>query len=216
MEFVYVVERNRLFDLSFPHGLVSLSDQRETVNRYVERIRTHGFFVERRKAEQDSRWKQIIPYVVVKQDDRILLLERKNKQGEARLHGKRSIGVGGHVNPIDEDSQHVLAAGLHREVEEELDVGGPYQVKVAGFLNDDATDVGSVHFGMVALLTTSAPVSIRETDMMDGRLVSPQELTELHQQDPDRFETWSSLLLDRLNDVLKADLDLNAALGAAR
>ena len=99
MEFVYVVERSRLFDLHFPHGLVLYEQNPAEVQSYVDRIREHGFFIERRKAEEDSSFQQVIPYVVVRRPGEVLLLERKSTQGEARLHGKRSIWRGGACEP---------------------------------------------------------------------------------------------------------------------
>ena len=222
MEFVYVVERSRLFDLSFPHGFVAAAgpggDRKAAADR-IARIRTHGFFVERRAAEQNSAWKQVIPYVVVRRGDAILLLERKKKQGEARLHGKLSIGVGGHINPIDLDSgaaRDVLLEGLRRELDEELSVKGTLDVRIAGFLNDDSTDVGAVHYGLVAVADArQAEVAIRETEMMDGRFIPRGELQELARTQRERFESWSSLLLDQLDAVLAADLPLADALAAA-
>jgi len=217
MEFVYVVERSRLFDLAFPHGFVAAAADRKGAADRIARIRAHGFFVERRAAEQNSAWKQVIPYVVVRRGDSLLLLERKKKQGEARLHGKLSIGVGGHINPVDGDGSggDVLQEGLRRELDEELSVQGALDVRAAGFLNDDSTDVGAVHYGLVAVADArAATVSIKETEMMEGRFVARAELLELHRTQRDRFETWSSLLLDQLDAVLAADLPLADALTA--
>ncbi len=222
MEFVYVVERRRLFDLAFPHGFVAAESDRAEATDRLGRIRTHGFFVERRAAEQNSYWKQIIPYVVVQRGEAILLLERKKKQGEARLHGKLSIGVGGHINPIDSSDaggtgtvKDVLLEGLRRELDEELDVRGRLVLRAAGFLNDDATDVGAVHFGLVAVADArEAEVTIRETELMEGRFVARAELLELHRRERARFETWSSLLLDQLDAVLAADLSLEDGFAA--
>jgi predicted NUDIX family phosphoesterase len=218
MEFVFVVERARLFDLSFPQGFVAAAKDRAAAADRLARIRRHGFFVERRKAEQDSSWKQIIPYVVVTRGDAILLLERTKRQGEARLHGKLSIGVGGHINPVDENDGKpgdTLLEGLRRELAEELDVSGPAELRAAGFLNDDATDVGAVHFGLVAVADARrAEVAIRETELMSGRFVPRAELIELCRRERDRFETWSSLLVDRLDDVLASDLSLEEVFAA--
>jgi predicted NUDIX family phosphoesterase len=239
MEFVFVVERARLFDLSFPHGFVAAAADRKAAADRIARIRQHGFFVERRAAEQNSYWKQIIPYVVVRRGDTLLLLERKKKQGEARLHGKLSVGVGGHINPVDLDceaagggataaaptssgaapgpneSRDVLLQGLRRELEEELDVRGRLSIRAAGFLNDDATDVGAVHFGLVAVADArEADVAIRETELMEGRFVPRAELLDRHRRERERFETWSSLLLDQLDAVLAADLSLEDAFAA--
>jgi predicted NUDIX family phosphoesterase len=213
MEFVYVVERRRLFDLAFPHGLVSAAERREEVGEYLRRIRAHGFFVERRKAEEDSSLKQIIPYVVVCRAGEVLLLTRGDRQGEARLHGKRSIGIGGHINPVDHSEGDVLLRGLDRELDEELHLATRPELSLAGFLNDDSTPVGSVHFGMVVVARVrTGTVRIRETEMMDGTLVRVEQLLHLHEEEPARFETWSALLLQRWSDVAGADLPLQQTL----
>lgn len=210
MEFVYVVERARLFDLAYPQGFVPFAADAAVAADRMRRIREHGFFVERRAAERESRWKQVIPYVLVRRGDEVLLLERKARGGEARLHGKLSIGVGGHINPVDSVGEpgagaprDVVAEGLRRELDEELHVRGPLEVRPAGFLNDDSTDVGAVHFGLVAVADAAqAEVSIRETELMDGRFVARAALRELCRRERDRFETWSSLLIDELDSLL--------------
>ena len=54
-------------------------------------------FIGRPLAEKDASYKQLIPYVTVICWGHILALERTAAQSEARLHGKLSLGVGGHI-----------------------------------------------------------------------------------------------------------------------
>lgn len=213
MEFVYVVKRYDLFDRSFPHGFVAAP---EPVAQWTRRIREKGFYLERRHAEQDSSFKQIIPYTLVLHGDDVLLLRRLSKGGEARLHGKLSIGVGGHINPIDGDggatahagpgasaAVDVLDAGCRRELEEEIHIRCPYTLTSVGVINDDASDVGSVHFGLVNIARCETPeVTIREAEVMEGSFVSRAELSELARTEGGRFETWSSLIIERLDEAL--------------
>lgn len=205
MEFVYVVRRRELFERAFPHGLdVRDADATAAV---LARIRSRGFFVERRHAETDASLKQIIPYCVVARGSEVFLTRRTNKGGDARLFGKRSIGVGGHINPADSyvgDGADVLELGLRREIEEELSIVGPWTARAAGFLNDDSTDVGSVHFGLVHVVTVTGEVRVRETDTLSGGFVAAEELRRLCRDERETFETWSALLVDRLPDVLGA------------
>src|SRR6185436_19800198 len=140
---------------------------------------------ERRHAEIDAALKQIIPYCVVARvrggDREVFLTRRTTKGGDARLFGKRSIGIGGHLNPVDgpEAAADVLALGLRREIEEELSFEGPRTVRAIGVLNDDSTDVGSVHFGLVHVVRAEGDVRVRETDMLSGGFVSVAELQRL-------------------------------------
>ena len=206
MEFVYVVKRYDLFDRSFPHGFVAAP---EPVAQWTRRIREKGFYLERRQAELDSSFKQIIPYTLVLHGDEVLVLRRLAKGGEARLHGKLSIGVGGHINPVDGDGQaasgsvDVLDAGCRRELEEEITIRCPYTLQPVGVINDDASDVGSVHFGLVNVARCeTADVDIRESDVLEGRFVSRSELAELARTEGGRFETWSALIIERLDEAL--------------
>ena len=73
-----------------------------------------GTYLDRPMAEDDPGYKQLIPYVVVRDADTVFLMERTDAGGDARLHGKASIGVGGHLNPVDE-GEDALMAGLRRE-----------------------------------------------------------------------------------------------------
>jgi predicted NUDIX family phosphoesterase len=199
MEFVYVVKRGDLFERRFPHGLEVLDDA--GMADALARIRSRGFFVERRHAETDASMKQIIPYCVVARGGDVFLTRRTNKGGDARLFGKRSIGVGGHVNPVD--GADVLGLALRREIEEELEIDGPRTVRAVGFLNDDSTDVGSVHFGLVNVVRVEGDVRVRETDNLVGGFVAGEELRRLCAAERATFETWSALLIDRLADVLR-------------
>jgi predicted NUDIX family phosphoesterase len=225
MEFVYVVKRYDLFDRAFPHGFVprqrpaagsttSALQAQDSVALWTARIREKGFYLERRQAELDSSFKQIIPYTLVLHGDEVLLLRRLSKGGEARLHGKLSIGVGGHINPIDIDGpagaagpagavRDLLEAGCRRELEEEIEIRCPYTLEAVGVINDDASDVGSVHFGLVNVARCeTADVVIRESEVLEGSFVSRGELAELARTEGGRFETWSALIIERLDEAL--------------
>ncbi|HTE06994.1 MAG TPA: NUDIX domain-containing protein [Planctomycetota bacterium] len=220
MEFVYVVKRADLFDLATPHGFVpreggaaAAPGERavlgDRVARWTESIRARGFFVERRHAELDASLKQVIPYTLVAHGDEVLLLKRLGKGGEARLHGKLSIGVGGHINPVDlgapASGADVLDAGCRRELEEEIGIHCPYTLSPVGIINDDSSDVGSVHFGLVNVARCETKdVAIRETEVLEGSFVNVATLREIARSEPGRFETWSALIVERLDLVLRA------------
>ena len=82
-------------------------------------------FMLREIAEKDPNFRQIIPYVLVHYGDKYLAATRHQTQGEVRLHGKMSIGIGGHINPVDGELADLLDAGLRRELSEELNIDNP-------------------------------------------------------------------------------------------
>jgi predicted NUDIX family phosphoesterase len=219
MEFVFVVPRNVLFPDFYPHGFVPFESNSSPVQEggasaisfsaFESTVIRSGFFVERARAEQNPDWKQVIPYSIVECDGRVLLLRRLSKGGEARLHHKHSIGVGGHINPEDLDANpgdprsraDPIDAGTRREVEEELTVRGKYDVQRIGILNDDSNPVGAVHVGVVQVITIQGSVEIREKEQLEARLVTTDELKAMLAQGAN-FESWSSLLIRRLDEIL--------------
>jgi predicted NUDIX family phosphoesterase len=198
MEFVYVVPRTSLFPEFYPHGIVPFGTGMP-LEGFESVVEQEGFFVERAYAERTPSLKQVIPYSIVECDGKILLLRRLSAGGEARLHDKLSIGVGGHVNPEDlppEDRRRdPISAGSDREIAEELEIRGEYKVRRVGILNDDSNAVGAVHVGVVQIVTVLGTVAIREKDQLEGRLVTPDELHKLHAEGAN-FETWSRLLIE--------------------
>ena len=157
-------------------------------------VATHGRFVDRALAESDRDLKQVIPYLVLRNGPAYFLMRRTRAGGDARLHDRWSIGVGGHLNPGDRD----LAGGLRREWAEELEADFVPDFRLVGLLNDDTTDVGSVHVGAVYVADAAGrAVRIRETDKLDGAFADPDEVaTHI-----DAMESWSALVFHHLQEA---------------
>lgn len=203
MEFVFVVKRADLFDLHYPQGFLEEASHGDEIATYLDRARQRGFFVERRHAEQDSTLKQLIPYTVVAKAERVLLLRRSKKGGDARLHDKLSIGVGGHINPPDAEHGDVLVAAARREIDEELQVDGQLKSRPIGLINDDSNPVGSVHVGAIYLGRLAAgDASVRETETLSARWVDLDELEAIAADGASSLETWSRLIAPRLRGLL--------------
>ncbi|HIA39007.1 MAG TPA: phosphoesterase, partial [Planctomycetes bacterium] len=181
MEFVWVVPRSSLFPEATPNGFLALeADQLE--QRFLGPARDEGFFIERRYAETHPEFKQPIPYVAICQDDKVLCLTRLSTQGEKRLHGKKSIGIGGHINPCDQSDGDLFANACQRELHEELILPSDTTLPLipVGIINDDTSTVGAVHLGLVYSLDASQlNVSIRETDAMAGEFQTLSDLRSL-------------------------------------
>jgi predicted NUDIX family phosphoesterase len=157
-----------------------------------------GVWLDREQAEQDPSHKQLIPYVVVRDRsgpvERVFLMERTDAGGDPRLHRRATIGVGGHLNPVD-DGPDPLAAGLRREWSEELAAGWEPEFEPIGLLNDDRNPVGSVHLGVVFEVEAAGrDLDVREHAKLSGRMVTVADLAGAW----DRMETWSQLVAEAI------------------
>lgn len=156
----------------------------------------HTSYRPRPQMENDPSYKQLIPYCIFRYGEQIFYYTRGKAQGEGRLHSKRSIGIGGHINSVDasvEGSPYLEA--MRREIEEEVDIQTTYKHRLAGLINDDLTEVGKVHLGIVHIFDLDAPkVLPREKSIIETGFASPAQL----HQERDRFETWSQICLDYL------------------
>lgn len=159
----------------------------------LARLEAEATFRPRGEAEEDPGWKQLIPYVLVRDRGSFFLMRRTRAGADARLHERWSLGVGGHVNPGDAG----LAGALRREWTEELDAPWDPEPRLIGLLNDESDPVGRVHLGVVyAVEAAGRPVAVRETEKLSGAFVPPLGVLRVY----DRLETWSSLLYDFLTE----------------
>jgi predicted NUDIX family phosphoesterase len=153
--------------------------------------------------EQDPSFKQLIPYVLLRHTDRrgqvsLFQYTRGQGQGERRLHAKKSVGIGGHICVHDGDASsrlHPYHEGMRRELDEEVEIATAYRETTCGLINDDLTEVGRVHLGVVHLFDVERPdVRPREADLLDAGFRPVRDLLD----ELDRFESWSQICLTAL------------------
>jgi predicted NUDIX family phosphoesterase len=185
-EQVLVIPRSAIIDAAGWLGV-----RRDGVEATLEAVAQQGRFMPRDEAERDTTHKQVIPYLVLRDGERWFLMRRTRAGGDARLHDRWSIGVGGHLNPGDGD----VPGGLRREWAEELDADFVPEFRPVGLLNDDTTPVGSVHLGIVYVADAAGrSVAIRETHKLEGSFATTKEVATVRS----RMETWSQLVFDAL------------------
>jgi predicted NUDIX family phosphoesterase len=198
-ENILVVKRSLFDELGSFEGL-NFEPQ-----KYLAALLSRGnnFFLPRSRAETDPTHKQIIPYVLIACGNKVLHYVRGKKAGEQRLVSKGSIGIGGHMNDTDESlfawDEAAYRAGVEREVNEEIRIESPFEDQIVALLNDDATEVGRVHLGIVHVFKLAEPrVEKREAMITNLSFLTPEELRERR----DTLETWSQYCVDGLDRLL--------------
>lgn len=201
-ERVLCFERRLLEELGLFQGL-SLD-----VDRYLPVITSPSniVYLNRSEAENDKRFKQLIPYVLIICKGKILRYRRGKRGGETRLHGLFSVGIGGHISEED----HGLFSkglgyhdGMRRELMEEVAIEDFKDVAVA-VINDDATEVGYVHLGVVHIVNVPDEKIVgRRSGIVSPEFVSIDDATK----DGAAYESWSQFCLENLHVLLtKADM----------
>ena len=202
-EHVLVVERKIIEKIGMFEGLAF------NVDRYLNEIFVEGVprFIPRSKAETDPSYKQLIPYVIMAHDGKYLSYVRGKRAGETRLVGNRSIGIGGHINPVDNmplfniDYYETYLAAVEREVDEEVSVDTDHTDSIVALLNDESNEVGSVHLGIVHYWDLNEPnVEKREQMITQMSFLSLDELEQVRES----LETWSQKCLDGLEKMMNA------------
>ena len=173
--------------------------------KYLKLILSRGnnFFIARPQAESDPVYKQIIPYALIAFQNRVLHYVRGKKAGEPRLIAKGSIGIGGHMNETDESlfaiDEQAYRAGVEREVNEEIRIDTPFEDRIVALLNDDSTEVGRVHLGIVHVFKLREPKVQKREAMITGlSFLAKEELIDRRES----LENWSQICLDELDRLL--------------
>ena len=191
MENVLTVKRELISQFIPEKGITT-----ENCDKMVDIILGNYEFLPRPEAENDPSHKQIIPYVVICRGDEVFATRRLKKGNETRLHGLLSVGIGGHINPeTDGNGEDVLSRGMDRELEEEVSIESRGKMTPRGILNDDTTEVGSVHLGLFFTLEVTGEVKVLETEKLEGCWIKRADMEGLSEQ----METWSQFVTKALS-----------------
>ena len=195
-----LVVRRSLFD-----QLGSFQGLNFEPQKYLDAFLSRGnnFFLPRPEAEINPAYKQIIPYALIAFENKMAYYVRGKKAGEQRLVAKGSIGIGGHMNETDESlfalDEAAYRAGVEREVNEEIKIDSTFEDRIVALLNDDTTEVGRVHLGIVHIFKLAEPKIEKREAMITG-------LTFLQREEllgrRETMETWSQICLDSLERLL--------------
>jgi len=172
----------------------------------LSEIRSASVFMPRVEVEDNPEFLQVIPYSYVYGcwKPEVLVYRRTKKGNESRLHGKFSIGVGGHINPVDNQGEQIFKMAALREVNEEFLFAGEnlrhsdiMDFTLRGFIHRTDTPVNSVHFGLV--YSFAAPTNKVMPVAQDCEVVGWFSGEELKKPEIyDHLEDWSKDLLSAL------------------
>ncbi len=196
-EKVLCFERKLLEELGVFQGL-SLD-----VERYLPVVTSSARlrYLNRSEAEQDRRYKQLIPYVLLICKDKILRYRRGRGGQETRLHGLYSVGIGGHIAEQDHglfSKDLGYGDGMRREIMEEVAVEAVSESAVA-LINDDSTEVGYVHFGVVHIMhVANENVAGRRSGIVGPEFIPFGEAVK----EASACESWSRFCLEKLDLLL--------------
>ncbi len=202
--YIMVIARAALFAPGYFSGFRSAEDA-----DYEAPILAGHAYMRRGDAEHDPAFKQPIAYTLIchRPSARIFAYRRAAAEGsydEARLRGKWSWGVGGHIERVDGAGDHPIRASMARELAEEVRIEGTFSTRVLGYINDDATDVGRVHFGILYLVELASPhVTPRDAEIAHGALHTIEELDAILAAPECTVEEWSKIALAPLRAALE-------------
>jgi len=204
-EGVLVIKTSLLQDLELFNGIKSKHFQ-----KYVKLIldKRSTFFMPRLKAEKDINHKQILSYILVEKNNRLLRFVRGvYTNAHSMLRGSLCIGFGGHVQDNDLNLFETLYNdngyynSVKRELLEELKIPEssitPKTFKIIAVLNDDSSEVGKSHFAIIHKLDLNN-LRIPDAKKLKGEKSINQltfvPINELG-NDFEKYEYWSKLCI---------------------
>ena len=194
-EQILVVNRKVLFNNEENHFYGFIEKNDEKTKKIISTFESYE--VKRRgDMEEDPNYKQLIGYVLLKDEvtGEVLVYKRLVGGGEARLHGKASVGIGGHMNEVEGKTIfEMLKINAARELNEEVGVSEEdalNNLHFIGLINDDKTEVGQVHVGVVyECKVDKQRVEVKEDDTLVIKWLTGEEAKA-----EENYETWSEFL----------------------
>lgn len=200
---ILVVDRNILFGKDYFEGI----SENGKID-YMSRIQLNKKWMERSIAEKDPTHKQPIAYAIIAnpKTKQIFAYQRAKKDkdyGEKRLQGKWAIGVGGHIERKDSNSDNIVLESMIREIKEEVSIAGSLEPKILGYINYDTDEVGKVHFGVLYLIKTNAiDIFPIDAEIENGSMKPLSGLEKMFANPNIEVENWSKLALPVLKKAL--------------
>jgi predicted NUDIX family phosphoesterase len=190
-EKVLVFKKDLISQEDIFHGMIINDKARNFREKYL--IPENLFYIDRDIAENDKSYKQVIPYCFITRGTEVFCYQRSSKGSENRLHEMYSLGVGGHINPVDGNSNETLSLACKRELDEEISYSGFAGSTFVGLINDDSDDVNSVHFGVVfhVKLQKNGEVNPKENKLINSNFMEMKQASI----SATNWENWSIFLL---------------------
>lgn len=191
-EKILVVKRDKILQENAFSGFMPVKN----FKNYLEIINKYKEFLWREDMEEDTNYKQIIPYLIFNFQDKFFLMQRKSSASESRLKNKYSLGIGGHIRQEDMQTNDIFE-WAKREFAEEVNYKGNISIKPIGVINDDGSSVGKVHMGFVFLLTGDSDNIKVKSELKDGTLLTLKECEHFYSS----MESWTQFVVSYLNNL---------------
>lgn len=160
---------------------------------FLQEIENKHEFLDRDLAEGNSDYKQIVSYCLIVCKDYFFITQRTSRQSEKRLHNKFSLGIGGHISSSDLLCDNVVIGGMLRELFEEVNIDCPYRYDFLGVINDNSTEVNTVHAGVCYVISLEdKKCYVNETEKMHGFWINKNDIGQY----VDKLEGWSKILIN--------------------
>jgi predicted NUDIX family phosphoesterase len=199
-QLIMVVKREKLFNDNHFQGF-SLAERVD----FKERVLSNFQYLSRKEVETDNNYKQPISYVIFfnRENKTIFAYQRAEKEEdskEKRLHGKWSLGIGGHIDKEEDEKDDPIEESVLKEIEEEVEAKIK-EIELVGYINDDSNSVGEVHFGFLYLAETEENVFPRGREIKDSKMITIEEILDM--ENHCEIESWSKIVLPFLKDILE-------------
>ncbi len=204
---ILVVDRATLFAEGYFQGFAPADGL-----DYFQIIQDNYFYKKRGEVEPNPAFKQPIAYaVIVNTETKYIFAYQRSvtdSYNESRLRGMWSWGIGGHIDKIDSADQDPILTSLLREVKEEVDIKNFAKPRILGYINDDQTEVGAVHFGILYLIETKAKnIKPRDKEISWGGFMAYDQLEEICVLNERNVESWSEISLEPIRKTLGIGVD---------
>ena len=195
---IMTIESKKLFQNDYFQGFCNPGNK-----YFVQRILQNYSWTKRGDAENNNQLKQPIAYCILvnTQEKEIFVYQRgsKNNYDEKRLQGKWSWGLGGHIDKEHPVPSNPIYNSMKRELAEEISFEINSEPYILGFINDDNTPVGQVHFGILYIIPLqTTPNLTLNPEISQGSFIPLSQVKAILENKDCNVEEWSKISYEPL------------------
>lgn len=197
-EEVLVVPLSLIKELGLDDNRYLKMEMQGGIKGLINVLASKSYYIPRWKSDSNPEEVEIISYISFGMDKKAYFVYKRIKNGDSRGNGALSMGIGGHINPIDSKGNPIIESAI-REIGEETGFKITEDLlQPRAFIRCKDSDYDLDHLGIHFQMPRYMMDVAEKDKMLAVGTLTVKALKDLFYDD---LENWSKIIIDDIMGV---------------